>query len=180
MENIIQITNRIGIEVSGTLERNDSKLYFQEVVLLYSLAENLLKFLVATNDCWIASCQKSDEAYAIEKRGEQVDANYCDVDFGILRQNVKKMVFRDVIKIAFNEHLINEKLKRKLDSFRVNRNNLIHQLYLFDNRNDEEIMRNKLIEAETVVKKLIPIFEKLLFEEIGFTDSDLPEIFQPL
>ncbi|NLI35358.1 MAG: hypothetical protein GX416_02410 [Bacteroidales bacterium] len=180
MENIIHITNRIGTEVSNTLAENDSKLYFQEVVLLYSLAENLLKFLVASNDCWIKTCQRIDEADEKEKRGEQVNENDCYVNFETARQNVKKMNFCNVIEKAFEEHLINENLRIKLDFFRVNRNNLIHQLYLFDNRNDEGTMRDKLIEAEAVVEELIPIFKNLLFEKIGFTDSNLPEIFQPL
>lgn len=46
MPNIIDVTNRIGVEVTATLENSSSDLYYQETVLLYSLVENLLKFLV--------------------------------------------------------------------------------------------------------------------------------------
>lgn len=180
MKSIITITNEIGEEVSKTLSTNDSKLYFQETALLYSLTENLLKFLVATNNCWVESCKKVDEAETMKKEGKTVPSNYCDVDFGVLRKRAKKMRFVDAITEAYKTDLINEELKEQLDKIRIERNDLIHQLSLFENRNDESVMRTKLEEAENIVKALVPIFEHLLYDEIGFDETELPEIFIPV
>ena len=41
-------------------------------------------------------------------------------------------------------------------------------------------MRTKLEEAERIVMQLLPVFTSLLYDEIGFTEDELPEIFIPL
>lgn len=74
--------------------------------------------------------------------------------------------------------LITEEQKKKLHTFRDERNNLVHQLYLFDNRNNPTIMRGKLLEAEAITKELIDIFEDLLYDQIGFSSDDLPSVLR--
>jgi len=68
MANIIDTVNQIGSEVSDVLENNKTSLYFQEISLLCSLTENLLKYLVATKDCWDAVCNRVDKTIEQEKK----------------------------------------------------------------------------------------------------------------
>ena len=181
MPNIIDVTHRIGVEVTATLENSSSDLYYQETVLLYSLVENLLKFLVATKDCWDETCRKVDKAVIKEKKtGKTVPDEELKVDFEVLRSNAKELNFNNTINRACSLKLITEEQKKKLHTFRDERNNLVHQLYLFDNRNNPTIMRGKLLEAEAITKELIDIFEDLLYDQIGFSSDDLPSVFEVL
>lgn len=181
MKNIIEIANQIGDEVEKVLANNDYKLFLQETTLLYSLAENFLKFIVATNECWIETCEKVDKTGEKEKiTGKESDEEDVYVDFGKVRNRISHLNFSGTIDKAKNMELIDEDLFNTLTELRKKRNNFIHKLYLFEERNDSTVIREDLIEAKNVVSQLIPIFTKLIFDEIGFTDSDLPEIFQPL
>lgn len=181
MANIIDVTNRIGEEVTATLENSSSELYYQETVLLFSLVENLLKFLVATKDCWDETSTKVDKAEIKEKRtGKTVLDEELQVDFENLRNKAKDLNFNNAINRACSLKLITDEQKEKLHTFRNERNDLVHQLYLFDNRNNPTIMRIKLLEAETITKELIDVFEDLLYEQIGFDSEDLPGVFETL
>ena len=181
MPNIIDVTNRIGEEVTATLENSNSELYYQETALVYSLVENLLKFLVATKDCWDKTSTKVDEAENKEKKtGITVPDEELKVDFEVLRNKAKVLKFNNAINRAYSLKLITDEQKEKLHTFRKERNDLVHQLYLFDNRNDPTIMKGKLLEAEAIAKELTEVFETLLYDEINCDPESLPEAFETL
>lgn len=177
MANIINTVNTIGNEVRKTLQLNNSALYFQETSLLYSLAENLLKYLVATKKCWDANCQLVDELDAKKAKGELVADEDYYFDIEKIRNQVKKIRFVDAINDAHSLGLISTELKKTLDCFRQERNNLIHELYLFEERNNKELMKQRLTNAEAIVSELVPVFECLIFKEIGV---DIDEVLETL
>lgn len=173
MANIIDTVNRIGKEVSKTLESENSPLYFQETALLYSLCENLLKYIVATKKCWDKNCQLCDANDAKKENGEVVTENEYSFDGNKIREDVKKMTFNITIQEAFSLGLISEDLKSKILKFKNERNDIIHELYLFEERNNKSLMKKRLIEAETTVKELIPVLENLINNEIGVKTNDI-------
>ena len=173
MTNIIDTVNKIGEEVRNTLQLENSALYFQETSLLYSLAENLLKYLVATKKCWDTNCQLVDELDAKKAKGKPIADEDYYFDGEKIRNQVKKIRFVDAINDAYSLGLISTELKEKLDKFRQERNNLIHELYLFD----KELMKQRLTNAEAIVSELVPVFENLIFEEIGV---DIDEVLETL
>ena len=91
MANIIEVVNQIGDEVKESLEKNKTDDFFKLTLLLYSLTENLLKYLVATKICWDESCMQIDK----EDEGE----NYV-VDFGKIREMAKDFTFNVTIDKA--------------------------------------------------------------------------------
>lgn len=178
MANIIDIVNQIGSEVSDVLENNKTSLYFQEISLLCSLTENLLKYLVATKDCWDAVCNRVDKTIEQEKKTKRKCKDTdLDVDFRLIRKLSKDLDFYSAINRACSLGLISNDLKIKLHKFRKDRNDLLHELYLFEKRNDTVYMRNRLLECENIVMELVPVFENLIFEEIGV---DTPEVLETL
>jgi hypothetical protein len=168
MANIIDIVNQIGDEVELSLSKNESNEFFKQTILLYSLTENLLKYLVATKICWDESCIQSDKI----DNGEEYS-----VDFGVIRDRAKDYSFNRTIDNAKVLGLISEDLKNRLHDLRKERNDLIHELYLFQQRNDAEFMRGNLMKVEGICEELSTIFVNLIYEEIGV---DEPEVLETL
>ena len=168
MANIIEQINQIGVEVEQSLIINDTNQFFKHTILLYSLAENLLKYLVATKLCW-------------DESGKQVDFmnnnKEYTVDFGEIRKRAKEFTFGATIDKAKSLNLISENFKNELHTQRKERNDLIHELYLYQQRNNNELMRAKLLRIKAIVVDLKLIFESLIFDEIGV---DIPEVLQTL
>lgn len=177
MANIIDTINEIGEEVRNTLQTENSSLYYQETSLLYSLAENLLKYLVATKKCWDINCQLVDELEAKKANGKIVSDEEYYFDGEKVRNQIKKIRFVDAIDSAHSLGLITKDLRDRLDVFRQERNSLIHELYLFHERNNEKLMKQRLINAEAIVSELVPVFENLIFNEIGV---DIDEVLETL
>jgi hypothetical protein len=168
MANIIEVVNQIGDEVEQSLTNNDINEFFKQTILLLSLTENLLKYLVATKICWDESCIQSEKS----DKGEEYS-----VDFGEIRDKAKDYSFNVTIDRARALGLISEDLKNRLHELRKERNDLIHELYLFQERNDAEFMRENLIRVKGIVMELTAIFEELIYEEIGV---DEPEVLETI
>ena len=128
----------------------------------------LIKYLVATKICWDESCIQSDKI----DNGEEYS-----VDFGEIRETAKDYSFNVTIDRARALGLISEDLKNRLHELRKERNDLIHELYLFQERNDAEFMRENLIRVKGIVMELTAIFEELIYEEIGV---DEPEVLETI
>ena len=159
MPNVIKIINKVGKEIALTLKHNDSKEYFKQIILLYSVAENFLKYIVATNDCWEESCKQ----LKIRDNG-----GVYEVDFESLRKRIKnRYTFEKTIKVAYDKKLITEKLREQLDKLRLERNNFIHQLWILGHRNDHKYLKKTLAANTKVIKKLVKVFKWLIYEEIG-------------
>lgn len=181
MKNIVQIINEIGVEVTSTLTNNVTNLYFQETALLYSLTENLLKYLIATKELWDENCYNVDAAIEKEKEtGKPTPEKELEQDFGRIRDKAKRLTFNNAIEKAFSLGLIDIDTRDKLHEIRKGRNTLVHLLYSYNERNNPTVMRDKLKEAEALILNLLSVFTSLLYEEIGFTENELPEIFIPL
>lgn len=175
MANIIDTVNSIGEEVRKTLANKESSLYFQETCLLYSLTEYLLKYLVATKKCWDENCRVCDELDAKKVNGEKVlDSDYY-FNGRKIRDDAKKLTFNCAIEEAFKLKLISKDAKDQLDKFRKERNSIIHELYLFGERNNKVLMKQRLVDAESIVSELVPVFENLIYHEIGVDTDEVLE-----
>jgi hypothetical protein len=168
MANIIETVNQIGDEVERAIEGNDTGEYFKLTLLLYSLNENLLKYLVATKICWDESCKQVDK----QDNGEEYTVN-----FGKIREDAKESSFYVAINNAKALRLVSEELADSLHMLRKERNDLIHELYLFQERNDAEFMKESLQKAKDIVIRLVAIFEHLIYDEIGV---DEPEVLETI
>jgi hypothetical protein len=163
MPDIIELVNKIGEPVEQSLSKDAPSELFKYTVLLYSLTENFLKFIVATKISW-------------DESNKQVENETYPVDFGVIRKKAKEATFAKTIKKAEHLKLITPHVRKRLD-VREERNDFIHELYLYQNIHDLDTQRKNLLEIRAIMMELVPIFETLQFEEIGV---DIPEVFETL
>jgi len=154
---ITQSINEIAEEINLVLNSRSKERYFEEIIMLYSFIENLLKWLVFVKILW----QKSD------KELTQKEANK-------LRSFYKKLNFYNALYMAFSIDLIDFSLYKRIDMIREERNNVIHQFWMYSQRNNLLVLRKKLEKLAGVANQLVGIFNQLT-QEVGV--DEVYEIF---
>lgn len=127
-----------------------------------------MKYLVATKICWNESCKQVDDAENVKTP---------EVDFGEIRTKAKNFSFYTTIDAAYNLCLISEDLKKRLHELRLDRNDLIHGLYLYQENENLEVIKEELISIKEIIEELTSVFEDLIYEEIGVV---IPEVLETL
>ncbi len=168
VKDIRKTINQIGRDVDTALAKRRTDRYFYLILLLYSLSENLLKWLVATKILWDESSKQTD----FELDGK----NYL-VDFEVIRKRAKKLSFNDAINQARDLRLIGIRLSSRLHKIRTERNDFVHELWIIQERHNPGVMKSELKYLADTVHKLIRVFHKLVYIEIGI---DTPELFTGL
>lgn len=168
VKDIRNTINQIGEEVDNSLENNYSENYFYLVLLLYSLTENFLKWLIATKILWDETCKQVDA---------ELIGNQYVVDFETIRSCAKKLSFNSAIEQAHFLGLIGVRLRSRLHKIRINRNDYAHELWIIAERNNPVVIRKELEYLANTVHKLIRVFNKLVYAQIGV---DVPEVFTGL
>jgi hypothetical protein len=154
---ITRSINEIAEEINLVLNSRSKERYFEEIIMLYSFIENLLKWLVFVKILW----QKSD------KELTQKEANK-------LRSFCKKLNFYNALYMAFSIDLIDFSLYKRIDMIREERNNVIHQFWMYSHRNNLLVLRKKLEKLAGVASQLVGIFNQLT-QEVGV--DEVYEIF---
>lgn len=156
-EDITEVINEIADDINSILNDCEKERYFECIVLLYSFIENLLKWLVFIKLLW----EKFDKTL----RKEEIE---------IIRLLAKDLRFYDVLRISYSIKLIDFKLFKRLDEIRKERNNVVHQFWLYTHRKDRRVLRKKLEKLALTANSLIGVFNELT-EEIGV--DEVYEIF---
>lgn len=192
----IEVT-KIGDEVEKIIENRRNHEYYGATVVLYSLIENLLKFLLCRKICWdlcegettILSPKynryyplyfyariKRYLKYVFNKIFRKSQSATLDLEFDKIAAKIQGYRFYVTINEAKKFELIDTNLANRIHELRKMRNAVIHDAYIFDKRNDPVVMGNILLKAYSVTVELISIFERLM-DEIGV---DMPEVFETL
>jgi hypothetical protein len=150
--NIIDAINDIAEEINTTLNDRLKDRYFDGVVLLFSFIENLLKSMVYVKLLW----SKSDRMI----RADEVKA---------VRQYCKGLSFYDAQQVALALDLIDMKLYKRIDAIRKERNDVIHQFWLYVHRGNRLVLRKKLEKLAGVASSLVDSFNTLS-DEVGVLD----------
>jgi len=151
--NIVKVVNEIGKEVSQVLKHNNEEKYFEEIMLLYSLIENLLKWTVFMKISW-------------DRRG---DKELSRKDLDNLRYFCKQLRFYDALNIGLFVELIGLNLYKEIDKVKEERTDVTHQLWIYEHRRDPVELRKTLEMLAGVASKLVKISESL-GKEIGGTE----------
>lgn len=144
---------RIEKDIRTILDKRQSTRYFEGIVLMYSLNENVLKWLIFVKIVW----DKSDRA--LPRR--EVES---------LRQFCNQQDFHSAQNLALITGLIKQPLFRRIDQIRKERNNIVHQCYLFTHRRNVRVLRAKLERVVSVAEDLFVVFNDLIVET-GADDS---------
>ena len=116
---ITQVINEIAEEINSVLNSCNKEKYFEEIVLLYSFIENLLKWLVFVKILW-------------RKTGEELTRE----EVNKLESFCKRLNFYNALNVAYSIDLIDSNLYRGIDAVREERNDVIHQFYIYTHRNN--------------------------------------------
>ena len=143
------IINEIADEINTVLGNKQKEMYFKEIVLLYSFIENLLNWLAFVKTLW-------------EKSYKQLTQE----DVKRLKSFYRRLNLYNALNISFCIGLIDLNLYVKIDAIRKERNNVIHQFWIYVHRNNLLVLRKKLEKLAGVANQLVVIFN-LLTKEIG-------------
>jgi len=91
-----------------------------------------------------------------------------------LRSFCKKLNFYNALYMAFSIDLIDFSLYKRIDMIREERNNVIHQFWMYSHRNNLLVLRKKLEKLAGVASQLVGIFNQLT-QEVGV--DEVYEIF---
>ena len=141
---IFTAINRAGDEVNSTLNEKKEGMYFQAMVLLYSLIENLIKMVTLMQLLW-----------------NKTEGNILDGEAQTLRKFVLNSYYATVVKLAYSIGLVDYPLFQKLIRLKGRRDDIIHQFWLYSHRNDAAQLRKELEELAEASNSLIGIFNKL-------------------
>lgn len=120
---------------------------------MYSLIENVLKWLVFLKVVW----DKSDRVLP-EREVES------------LKQFCNQQDFYSALNLALVTGLIKHSLFRRIDKIRKERNDVVHQCYLFTHRRNSRVLRSRLEKIVSIAGDLFVVFNNLV-EETGADDS---------
>jgi len=146
---ITQAINEIAEEINSVLNSRNKEKYFEEIVLLYSFIENLLKWLVFVKILW-------------KKPGEELTHE----EVNKLKSFCKRLNFYNALNVSYSIDLIDSNLYSGIDKVRDERNNVIHQFWIYSHRNNLLVLRKKLEKLARVANQLVGIFNQLT-REVG-------------
>jgi hypothetical protein len=144
---------RIEKDINKILNSRQPARYFEGIVLMYSLIENVLKWLVFIKITW----NKSDRV--LQQNESESLKRFCN-----------QQDFYSALNLAHVTDLIKYPLFQRLDLIRRERNDLLHQCYLFTHRRNHRTLRAKLKRIVSAADELFVVFNELVMET-GADDS---------
>lgn len=155
-ENLLKIIKRIGENLKTVIDENKENEYFENIILNYSLIENLLKYTIFLKMSW----DQTDFAVNHNVSREESFKKYK-----ICRDFCLKLNFFQAGEIALGINLIDYSLYKKISQIRKERNNIIHQYWLFEHKDNPKklkaILKEDIVISKELVKKLIKLYEDI-------------------
>jgi hypothetical protein len=152
-DNVADAINKIGDHVDEVLQSKQTQRYFESIVLLYSLIEDVLRWMVMLQLLWDRSKKTLSKHEIDEIRGFSRDLN-----------------FFNATRAALAVGLIDTQLQGRIDAVRRERNDILHQAWLYERRSDGRVLRKKLEKVATLTSDLIGVVNKLV-KKIGVDEA---------
>ncbi|TKJ40897.1 hypothetical protein CEE36_09135 [candidate division TA06 bacterium B3_TA06] len=147
-----QAINEVADEINRTLNERKKDKYFQSIILMYSFIENLLKWLVFVKIMWM----KADK----ELSGKEMKE---------LEKFCKHLRFYDALEAGLMIDLVDFNLYKRINDVRKERNDVLHQFWIYRHRDNLSVLRKKLEKLARVSNTLVGIFDDLT-QEIGIEE----------
>jgi hypothetical protein len=154
---LLKILNKIGENLKSVLDENKEDEYFENIILNYSLIENLLKYSIYLKMTWNLTEIKS---------GNYVSREELLKKFKSARDFCRDITFYQAGEIALGINLIEYSLYKKISKIRKDRNNLIHQYWLFEHQKNPKKLKG-ILEGDIEASKEIVNILLTLQKEIG-------------
>ena len=127
---LLKLTNalvRIERDVTTILTKYQSSRYLEGMVVMYSVIENVLKWTVFVKLIW-----------------DRCDRNIPWGERERLRAFCNQQDFYSALNLALASGLIGYGLFRRLDKIRSERNDVLHQCYVFPHRRNRKVLRVRI------------------------------------
>jgi len=147
---IANTINEIGEEVEEVLESSKKEKYFEEIILLYSVIEYVLKWSLFCKIFWERLSEEDPNIKELQTLGD-----FCG-----------RLSFYNALNMSLSVKLIDYKLYKRVDRVRSERNDVVHQVWLYGHRKKPGVIRKKLERLTRVAKELINVSASLT-NEIG-------------
>lgn len=152
--NLIDEVNALADHINRILNEKKER-YFEGIALLHSFIEDLLKWLVLTQILW-----NNSEKEIVMPLGEfEALKNYCN-----------QLSFYQLLNVGLCVGLLDYALFQRLDQIRVERNQLVHQYWLYVHKSKLHILRKKLEKLAGLGNTLVSKLNRLV-EETGMDES---------
>jgi hypothetical protein len=142
---VAKVVNEIGYEVEQVLKSHNEEKYFEEIILLYSLIENLLKFSVFVKIFWGKVAEKE-----LSKEEAVKLSGFC-----------WRLSFYDALNIGLSLDVIDFDLYKAIEKVKDERNDVIHQLWIYEHRRNPVELKKQLEMLARVGKQLAAISARL-------------------
>ena len=151
---LLDEVNDLAEQINTVLEKKEKARYFESIALLHSFIEDMLRWLVFTQIIW----NKSEKGVMPDGELEQ------------LRQYCNQLSLYQLLNLGLSVDLLSYSLFRKLDAVRIERNQLVHQYWLYLHKGKTHILRKKLEKLAKVANALVGKLNDLI-EETGMDKS---------
>jgi uncharacterized protein YutE (UPF0331/DUF86 family) len=141
---MVEAVNDVADEINSVLNGRKKEKYFDSIMLLYSVSENLLKWAIFVEILWIKAGAAKDPRSFLPEEELKALKGFC-----------RGLTFFNAQHVALCLNLIDLKAFRKLDSIRKERNDIVHQLWLYAQRDNRSVLRKKLERLARVVNQLV-------------------------
>jgi hypothetical protein len=145
--------NTIAGQVNDVLNSKFREKYFESIIVLYSLLEGVLRWLIFLKLLW-----------------DRANKKFSEGETDSLREFVRNLNFYNCIRVAHSLFLIDYQLMNQIDSLRKERNDVVHQAWLYDHRTDYRVLRKKLERIARISSNLVGAVNKLV-KKVGVDEA---------
>ena len=157
-QQITEPFNEIACDIRDIVENERKERYFDAVLIMHMFIENILKWLVLTKVAW----------------SKEKDGEISEEEWETLQSSCKKTSYDRALKMALAISVVSWPLYQELDALRGERNDMVHQFWVYTHRNDHHLLRNEIERLAFLGKELVSTYNSLL-NEIGV--EEVFEIF---
>ena len=151
---LLDEVNALAEQINTVLDKKEKAKYFESIALLHSFIEDILKWLVFTQIVW----NKSEKGVMPNGEFEQI------------RQYCNQLSLYQLLNLGLSVDLLSFSLFRRLDAVRVERNQIVHQYWLYVHKSKTHILRKKLEKLARVANALVGELNDLI-EKTGMDES---------
>ena len=139
--------NEVVDELNGILNHRQKEKYYYGILLSFSLAEFMLKWITFIEGMWRPATKVAQKDFLLLWDSYQ--------------EFFAKTTLYNLIREAFLLQIIDLDLYKSLDKMRKERNELVHKLWIENKRNDFRFLRNKLEFYASIENRLVKRFNRI-------------------
>jgi len=152
--NLIDEINKVAEEINNILNEKRKDRYFEGIIVLYTFIENILTWLVFLQILWHKAAKTEMHSKEVLKL-----KNYCN-----------QLSFYSLLALGLAVDLLDYDLYKKIDDARKERNQIVHQYWLYIHKGRKAVFRKKLEKLARIANLLVGKLNNLV-EETGVDDT---------